>query len=58
MGTARDMLSNKNYLEVGPNLFDPENEQKPFCSNRQFLGQVQYLSIDWNKMSLLGSGFR
>ena len=32
MGTARDMLSNKNYLEVGPNLFDPENEQKPFVA--------------------------
>ena len=31
---------------------------KNLCSNRQFLGQVQYLSIDWNKMSLLGSGFR
>ena len=29
MGTTRDMPSNKNYLDVGPNLFDPENEQKP-----------------------------
>ena len=28
MGTTRDMLSNKNYLDVGPNFFDPENEQK------------------------------
>ena len=29
MATTRDMLSSKNYLEVRPNLFDPENEQKP-----------------------------
>ena len=28
MGTTRDMLSNKNYLDVGPISFIPENEQK------------------------------
>ena len=28
MGTTRDMLSNKNYLDVGPNSFIPENEKK------------------------------
>ena len=45
VGTTRDMLSNKNHLDVGPNSFIPENEQKLY-SNCQFLGQVHYHSID------------
>ena len=44
IGTTRDMLSNKNYLDVGPNSFPRMN--KNLCSNCQFLGQVHYHSID------------